>query len=506
MDGSTDLLRFDVSDPAQVSLLDTLELGQNESVVIADDAIVVLGNNRFQLRDAADPQTVLSETTLASGTFASRAAVHENILTLAESGETGGNGIEQFDISDPAAPVLVRELVPMEFFFVAETVTDGERLFFDETFGEFGHCGSQIHAVDLGGDTPQQATTFDPANCVTELELADDTLYVAGRSGLQLYNVSDPANPTLSGEFRHPVDFHGVEGVAVQEGIGYVLAGEGRSFDVATVDLSQPDNPQPGERLTVGTETLQELFITGNTLIASVWMGGLNTLDISDPAAPQLLYQAASGELLTGDFFAMAVGENVVYSPIVGENLVGAVGAIDLSDPANPTVAATVETGAPQVVSLALDGDTLYALTQGEVAELHVFDVSQPLELTPTATLELPEYVSELALAGDTLFAICDGFNCQNLYGVDVSDPQNPTILGPWAMPFGAVETAADGQGIIYLITPVEGIWVLNATDPANPYLAGRLQIAGGFARLKLVEDTIYAAAFDAGLYVIQAD
>jgi hypothetical protein len=322
---------------------------------------------------------------------------------------------------------------------------------------------------------------------------------------LQLYDVSDPANPTLSGQFRNPAGFHGAESVAVEDEIGYVLAGEGRSFDIATVHLNQLDNPA-GERVTIGTETLLDVFTTGDTLVAQVWMGGLNTLDIANPAAPQMLHQAVQGELLTGDFSALAVGDSVVYTAVISDTLVGAIGAIDLSDPANPTLAGLVETDVPQVMSLALGGDTLFALTQGETNEIYYIDVSQPLQPQPIGAVHLPEAASRLELVGNTLYAICDGYNCQSLYGIDVSDAESsvPPSLMQWAMPVGAIGTESDGKTFIYLVTQEDGIWVLNAADPASPYLAGRFDVANNFARLELVGDTIYAAAFDAGLYEIQ--
>lgn len=503
MDGSTELLRFDISDPAAPALMDTLELAAGESAVVDDGVIIVTSTGRLELRDATEPTAVLSEIALASGAFASRVVVHENTLIVAETGES--NGVERFDISNPAEPVALGELATMEFFFISGSATDGQTLFLETTFGEFGHCGSEIHSIGLSGETPQLLNRIDPENCITELALAGRTLFVAGRSGLQLYDTSDPASLTLISQFRNPAGFHGAESIAVRDGIGYVLAGEGRSFDIATIHLDQPDQ-LAGERVTVGTETLLDLFITGDTLVAQVWMGGLNTLDIAEPAAPQLLHQAVLGDLLTGDYSASAVGDGVVYTAVISDTLVGAVGAIDLSDPANPTLAGVVETGESVVMSLALGDGMLFALTQGEVSEIQYIDVSQPLQPQLSGTVRLPEAAGRLEMVGDTLFAICDGFNCRNLYSLDVSDAGNsvPPPLAQWELPVGAIETESDGEAFIYLMTQEDGIWVLNAADPANPYLAGRFDIANNFARLELVGDTIYAAAFDAGLYEIQ--
>ncbi|MCI0731780.1 MAG: hypothetical protein L0332_34365, partial [Chloroflexi bacterium] len=296
LDGVEHLLRFDVTDPAQMVFLDPQELQLNDSVAIGDNLIVVVGNSRMQLCAAANPAAILSETPLASGSYASRAAIQDNVVSVALAG--GPNGVQQFDVSDPAQPVALGEPVAGDFMFINGVVTNGEALFVSSLFGEFGHCSSQITPFDLGG-APQAAASFDPQNCITELAVQDNILYVAGRSGLQLYDASDPANLTLLGHFTHPDGFHDAQGVAASEGLTYVLTAEGYSFDVVTVDLSRPAADRLANRLVVSERTLIDLLVSGDTLIAAAWMGGLNTLDISDPAAPQLIHETGD-ELATG--------------------------------------------------------------------------------------------------------------------------------------------------------------------------------------------------------------
>src|SRR5690606_22896119 len=84
MDGSTELLRFDISDPAAPALLDALELAAGESAAVDDGVIIVTSTGRLALRDAAEPPPVLREIALASGAFASRVVIHEHTLIVAE--------------------------------------------------------------------------------------------------------------------------------------------------------------------------------------------------------------------------------------------------------------------------------------------------------------------------------------------------------------------------------------------------------------------------------------
>jgi hypothetical protein len=472
--------------------------------VVEGDLIIVVGNGRLQLRAAADPDEVLNQTTLAGGSYASRVVVRDNILTVIEAG--GPSGIQQFDISNPANPVALGDLAAVELFFLDQAVANDQAFFAAGTFGEFGHCSSEIHAIRLDSGTPQLATTFDPQNCITGLAVQENTLYVAGRSGLQLYDVSDPAGPTLQGHFTHPDGFHDAQGLALHEEVAYLLTAEGRSFDILTLDLDQPSPVALSSKLTLDGQTLLDLFVTGDTLIAPVWMGGLNTLDISDPAAPQILRRPAEGEMLTGDLYTVLLNGDVLYTPVVDNSLVGAVGVVDLSDPANPALATIVETQNPQVLSLALGNDTLYVLSQGQSNQVHIYDVSQPLEPQPAGVVTLPEAASRLAVVGNTLYAACDKWNCQSLYSLDVADPQNPSLSGQWQLPFGVQEMITNEDGTLYLVSFDQGLWLLNAVDPDQPYLAGNLQLASEYVRLEVTADRLYAAAYDAGLYVIEVN
>jgi hypothetical protein len=309
----------------------------------------------------------------------------------------------------------------------------------------------------------------------------------------------------LLGQFRHPDGFHDAQGLARREGVTYALNAEGRSFDLTILDLNkQPPDLVLG-RQSIGQGVLLDLFVGNEILIVPVWMGGLYTLDISDPAAPQPLHQPPDeGGFFSGDLFTVAVKDEALYIPVVGDELVGAVGAIDLSDPANPELTTTQESGNWQVMNLALSGDTLYVLSQGEDTLITLYDVSQPLAPEQTAVLKMTETVSRLAVVGDTLYAACDAHNCQAIYAIDISDKQNPDVTSRWTIPFGVRDMVVDSQGTIYLVTSEQSIWSMDGRDPARLRLTGSISLPGEFTRLKVEGDQLYAAAFDGGLYQIQ--
>jgi hypothetical protein len=496
------LLRFDIADPRQPRLLYTHDLQGNDNVLVDGDLIIIVGNGRLQLRDAANPDTILSQTPLTGGSFSSQAVVRDNIVYIVEIGGPKPNGIERFDVSDPAEPVLLGDLSELELsFFSDHVVTNDKILISAGTSGEFGHCGSSIDLVKLEDDMPQLVKKVDPKDCIIDLAIQDDNLFVTVGGGLQIFDVSNPAEPALLSQFRHPDGFHNAQSLALYDDLAFLLTGDG----IVTLDLNQPVPALVGDKLVLENENYLGLYTSDDSIVAPVWMGGLYTLDISDPADPQFLRTPEEGEHYADSFFATILRGNVMYTAILDPDqdgaAVGVVGVIDLNDPANPILTAALEIGGWQVLDLTVSGDTLYALSLGETNRIHLFDINDPLEPQPSGVVALPEGAGRLAVAGDTLFASCDGYGCQNLYSIDVIDPENPVLADSWPLPFGAHEMITGENGIIFLVTPDDGTWLLDASEPDRLHLSGRLPLTG---QLAIDGDMIYAAAGDGGLYVVQ--
>jgi hypothetical protein len=505
-DGQTTLLLFDVSDPAEVSFLESHALPTSVSVQLTEELIVVTSASQLQLRDAANPASIMSETPLVAGNYNSQAVVQDDIIIVAECCDQSGSKIERLDVSDPYHPAAAGPPQTLSGFNPADhAAAEGGLLVTASTFGEFGFCGSTVNLIDIAGESAQVLATFDPENCLKELILDGDRLYLTGGSGLQIYDLGNPANPDLLGQFRHPDGFHTVEGLARRNGLTYVLNSEGRGSDLTTLDLSeQPPDLVIGQQR-VGQEALLDPFISGDALIIPVWQGSLYTLDISEPAAPQLLHRPVEGEPTSADFFNVAIGQGVLYIPVVDDALIGGIGVFDLGDPANPVLAGTVETGDSMILSLALSGDTLYVLSQDEESHVTLYDVSQPLAPEHLATLTMPEFVNRLAVVGDSLYAACDSFNCQSVYFVDVADKQEPDVVSRWTIPFGVRDMVPGEQGVIYLVTSEQRIVIMDGSDPSRLRLTGDQRLPGAFNRLLIEGDHIYAAAFDGGLYQLQS-
>ena len=126
--------------------------------------------------------------------------------------------------------------------------------------------------------------------------------------------MSDPAAPALLSHFRHPDGFHDAQSLALHDGLAYLLTGEGRGHDVLTLDLNQAAPALVGDKLALGNVAFLGLYLSGDTMVAPVWMGGLYTIDISDPADPQLLRTPEEGEYYAESFFTTILRDDVLYT------------------------------------------------------------------------------------------------------------------------------------------------------------------------------------------------
>ncbi len=502
MNGEVTLLTFDISNPANVQFGESLTVQANDSLTIDGGRLVIVGNGRIEVRDTADLGNVLGENVLASGDYSSRVVVRDDIAIVVETGIEAG--VEIFDISAPQSPTLLSELTPVELFLANRILANETTLFSVGTFGEFGFCESQIDVIDISSLEPVKLSQLQPSSCVIDFALDGEYLYTAGRNGLKIFDVSNPASVEELSLFANPNGFHGAEAVTVKEDVAYLLTGEGGGVEVRLMDISGDTAVPYTDPLVIGGTVILDLILQDDILIAPQWQGGLYLYDLTEATAPEPLYNPDNGNLLTGDIFSMVFNDTVAYVPNADGSQIGGVAVVDLSDPGNPEVIATVETGSPQIMHMVGGNGFLYVLAQGETADIHIIDVSQPLAPMIVGKITMPEYTNRLALSGEMLYAACDMWNCQSFYAIDVSTPDSPTIFGQWAIEIGVVDMIPAGDGLFLLSTVNQGIWLLDVSDPVDPALKGQIQLPGDFVRLKMNEGVVYVAAYDAGLYVLQ--
>jgi len=264
--------------------------------------------------------------------------------------------------------------------------------------------------------------------------------YVADNDpGVQIFDISDPANPALVGTVDTPTDAWGVTVVDTQ---AYIVD---RYAGLYVVDISNPANPT-----TLGTYDTpgiaEYVTVAGTYAYVADSYGGLHIIDVSDPTNPTLAATVADIGFVEG--VAVADGYAYAASEQVGVQM------IDVSDPTNPTVVATYLTsGMTEGVTIA--GSVLY-VADGE-AGLHMLDVSDPTNPVLLGTYDSPGYARMTVVeAGYAYLADRDG----GLQVVDVSDPVNPTLVASYDTPDAAWRLAVQGD-YVYIADRDGGLQVV---------------------------------------------
>jgi hypothetical protein len=205
------------------------------------------------------------------------------------------------------------------------------------------HLDGRVHAVAISGDylyaiangslfvysltghpaAPVLSGSVTIPHDVGDLVIDGSYAYVPGLAGLQIFNVSNPATPTLAADFAVPGY---PEFVAVQGSYAYLIGGSADSTGLAILNVSTPSTPQLVSYYPL-TGNSSAIALYGNYALLGRGYGGLQIIDVSNPAGPPSVY-AASPSLIT----CFAVTGHYVYTGKFNDG----VQVLDLSQPTSP--------------------------------------------------------------------------------------------------------------------------------------------------------------------------
>ncbi len=272
------------------------------------------------------------------------------------------------------------------------------------------------------------STTFEPFTLRTfDVSISDDVAAVMGNesSGIRL-RMFDVAVPEA------PVELASTATLATNQAVfdgSHVFVTTTLGVEVFAWNPTGPSLQSIGTApLPPGFTTLGEPVLAGGYLFGLLFDTGTGdegfaAYDVSVPANPQLLYSQAfdgakslaarDGELWIGHFS----GSLHAFDTAGLSNLVPTV--VELTDPADD--------GCSDIPwGLNIDGDTLFAACD-DAQTLAIFDISDPAEPSLRATVTAPGNAQSVELLGDLAFVAASN---AGLHEIDVSDLDNPVWLG----------------------------------------------------------------------------
>jgi hypothetical protein len=229
--------------------------------------------------------------------------------------------------------------------------------------------------------------------------------------------------------------------------------------------------------------------------------GGLIVIDVSDPPNASILHQVAPVDL-GGGAFSVATAGGIGF---VGTSS-GEIVSVDLASGAVLDVVGV----AGAVHDLFVDGEWLYALTDGELHSLRVFDF--PLQVHGTvAAPGLPSQVTgrRRLFVGDGVAYAVD-WTGYDTY--DVSDPMMMTALGGGdTAQYGWKQIVLNGTGFGVAAVgpnsnqdPPNDVWLFDVSDPSLPGVFLAAYPTPDVARAVSIFDGLaHVADQDGGLQVV---
>jgi hypothetical protein len=495
---------MDLSDPAspvEVGVcrsLDLMSLVGKVAAVVDDYAYIIYhgGSSKIgglRIVDVSDPAAPAEVGTFVAGNLVRDAAVSGDYAYLLV-----GQGIPRLailDVSDPEHPAEVG-LDPMApWLGHSLAVVDGYLyLSCCDNSGSSGYLqvldvAEPAHPLELGH---YGGITSPVAGVVPQGE----RVYIAASDGLHVVSVADPTAPVGTGRYR-PDTLPGVgRNVTVagnpSSGSGqvyaYVAAGED---GLQVVDVSDPANPKVVSSHDTEGHAWDIALASGCAYLADEYHG-LRVIDVADPFNPVEvgfydipgLYEFFHGVAVAG---SPSTGSGQVYAYVADGGFLGSgLRIVDISDPAQPAEVSFL----PMKIQIAEDflparaEDVAvangYVYLAAGTAGLRVVDVSEPAAPVEVGFYDTPGRADNLTVAGHYAY-LADG----DLRIVDVSDPTAPTLVGFYDVPYPAGTPHVAVQGHHAYVTS-QGIRVLDVSDPgvpvdvaAHPFASGNVAVSG---------------------------
>lgn len=369
--GDSPLKVFDISVPSNPTYVGSFHIGGVDVSVVGSYAFVCAGVTGFFIIDVNDPSNPTLVGAYDTPGSAERASISGSYTYIAD-GRLGG--IEIANIGEPTSPTHAGSYEVPDFVcdvfaldehaYVADddsgliiidisnpaspsiagsfpTEMAALRVF---TSGNYAYVAGprQILAIDVSDPySPALAGSLGDSVVLSSAPsyfVSHPYLYLAnGDPGLQIFDFSEPSEPTCVGSYNTPglATYVHVDGE-----YAYVIDHYQFEYDLYIVDVSDPANP-----IGVGTYVSaagNKVFAQGNyAYIVNEYSASLHIIDVSDPSNPLFIgsyyYEFHGG---ARDLF---VSGAYVYVAFFSNDETG-VRIIDVNDPYSPILAGSYNT------------------------------------------------------------------------------------------------------------------------------------------------------------------
>jgi|GEM_PF-3232238 len=305
---------------------------------------------------------------------------------------------------------------------------------------------------------------------VNFLTVMNNHVYLStGDGGIKVVSMNEPDVPSVVATVP-AMDF--IDDVVGQDNIFYASDGFGR---IRIFDASQPDSP-----IELSTEFFNTrpslLALKGNTLFA-IDRFNLSIIDIADPHTPNLYIRLPHN----ADAAAVSVQENTLYLSDVNKQL----HVFDVSTPINPTVQEIIELD-DNAVALHSNGKFLFAAQENR--NMLTYAISEPGVTAFRSEIETGGYASDIHIIDDRL--ILTGARTRVM---DISVPANPVEIGRNYVSSRINALSEDGNHL-FIADNDDTLRVFNINSPDDPKPVGYYEGPGQVAFAEVNDHILFLA------------
>lgn len=497
----------DVSDPADMTEVATFAPAGGQ-MAHANDVLYTAGFGHLTTIDISTPAVPMQ--------LARVNANGANDIVLSEDGTrafVAGNGCMVFDVTDPSMPA---ELGVYEAGVTFATVaygthpdpeaerTAGQRFIYLEALQT-----GEVRKVEVAGAEFTEILIWSPISPDTDPR---DAFYYLGQDALvslhgQLLRILKIAACDVEASAEHDIGGRKEDVEADDDGAWFSRENGVDRIPDEALEWTPRGTYTPPNGESVLDAILGSLVPTrasgarggaARTLVVGTTTG-LRVVDVTDPENPA---EIGSVPLNAA---ARVVEASGPYAYVGAANPGSSFRVVDLSSPTTPVVVATRSTGAV-IDDIDIEGNLAFVMPG-----LHIFDVSDP---TNPVELNAVLDISGRAVEVSGTIAYAQGFFGTTdffLRALDVSDPMNVTELGSYPT-FDTIsdvevfDTAARGGARFAVTAGLLGVSLYDVTDPASIQLVDTFQTYDQATSIALHEERIFAAAGDAGVFILELD
>ncbi len=384
-----------------------------------------------------------------------------------------GSNLEVVDFTDPNNPV---ELMSEEIDAFVNTIRiDGNNLFLLS-----GIRNILIYDISQPFNPPSKISEINPLVSVLDFDVINGILYAVTWNGVEIYNVSNVANPVLAGK----LDGSGYNFKKLSVKYPYVFLVNYKD-SLYVCDVSDFENPAIVKIFPIELNA-SNVTVNGNYLYV-LNASGLKVIDIGDPLSPSIAASYSRGGVdmtISGSNGFISRGNQYIS-------------LIDMSDPVNLVFQSDYNLQNCLSREIATENNMIYvAKDYGGISSIDVTDISYPIEKGAIKTWGRSQ---DVIVESDYAY-LANGYG--GLKILDVSDMRNPVLVSEYLTDGIVKYLAKSGDSLFVYVYTRRKIIILDVSNPLNPVEINKIEDTGWVEELISKNDLLFVAEQDSGLSI----